>query len=100
MATPQDIETLPEGLKIVYVAVDSESEKVLYAAWDKTNFRNLADHDRSLSHRTVSTQTINVASVRAQALAKLNGVERLALNLPDWIEEGQSKFPVPAKTRR
>ena len=95
MAQKSDIEGLSEGLKVIYVALDGEPSKVLYAAWDKQRFCNLTEADRSLAHRIVETRVIDVRSLRAQALRRLDGVDRLVLNLPDWIEEGQTRSPKP-----
>lgn len=94
MATDKDIDALPEGLKVVYVAVDQDpTRNFLYAAWDKASFRILAMADRSFASRTVETRVIDVAKLRREALARLDGIDRLVLNLPDWIEEGQTKCP-------
>ncbi len=78
--------------KIVYIAIDNgidgkEKDNILYASFDEIQFNELLNRDKSRNFRTPHKIIINVAVARREALAKLNGIDRLVLGLPDWINE-------------
>lgn len=74
---------------IVYVANDhgidgSEKAKPMYAAWSKDTLSVMFAGDRGKSYRTLDKVIVDTDVAVAQALAKLNGIDRLVLNLPPW----------------
>ena len=100
MAKIEEIKRLSDKLVTVYVAMDDagpDPQRVVYAAFNKERLIELAEHDRSFSYRSVGTIQIDVGTARKQALARLNGIERLVLDLPSWVDEGQSDWPSGSK---
>lgn len=78
--------------QIVYYAVDNgidgrESDSILYAAFNEQDLDNMLNRDPSKAWRTKKEKIIDAVSIQKQALAKLNGIDRLVLNLPSWIDE-------------
>lgn len=75
--------------QIVYVATDSgidgrAPEKVLYAAFDEQTRDNLVAADKSRNWRGKKEVIVDVSLARKQALAKLDGIDRLVLGLKPW----------------
>lgn len=84
-----DDEPITGDLRIAYLVTDSgvdgrEPTKVLYATFDPHLRRALLNNDASKAHRSTSETIIDVKKARANALAKLDGIDRLVLNLRPW----------------
>lgn len=82
--------------KIVYIGVDNgidgrERDQILYAAWKEDELLKLHKSDKSKNLRTCSEIIVDVEKAKKEALAKLNGVDRLVLGLEDWITEHYQK---------
>ena len=78
--------------KIVFVAVDNgidgrSKDKILYASFDENDVKALHSKDKAKNWRRLTEQIVDVDQARLKALAKLDGVDRLVLGLPNWIEE-------------
>lgn len=75
--------------KIVFGVTDSgvdgrEVTKVLYASFDEKERDAMLAKDKSKAYRGVNEAIVDVESRRKQALAKLDGIDRLVLGLPAW----------------
>lgn len=78
--------------KIAYLVTDSgiegrDSTKVLYATWTEEARAAKLAVDKSRNWRSTDEKIVDLESARAAALAKLDGVDRLVLNLPPWPEK-------------
>lgn len=78
--------------QIAYMAVDNgidgtSKDSILYASFDEDELKRLHQKDKSKNYRTLKEQIVDVEVAKKQALAKLNGIDRLVLGLPNWIEE-------------
>ena len=86
------------GKKIVYIAVDNdiegnEEDDILYASFNEDELKSLHNKDKSKNYRKLSEIIVDVDVARANALAKLDGVDRLILGLPSWIDEKEDNEP-------
>ena len=75
--------------QIVYVVTDSGIDglaptTVLYASFEERERDAMVEADKAKAWRSKAEKIIDVASARAQALAKLDGVDRLVWGLPAW----------------
>ena len=75
--------------RIVYIATDSgidgrEPERVLYAAWTEQERDEMLQADKSKAWRRPTEKIIDEDVAKRQALAKLDGIDRLVLDLPAW----------------
>lgn len=89
------MDTKPQTKRIAYVATDSgvdgrEKTTVLYAAWTEEERDAMLEKDKSKNWRSAEEKIVNVETARRQALAKLDGIDRLVLNLPAWPDNGNS----------
>lgn len=78
--------------KIVFTSVDNGidgrmKDNILYASFDEDEIKSLYNKDKSKSWRTLKEQIVDVDEARKSALRKLNGIDRLVLGLPNWLEE-------------
>jgi len=78
--------------KIVFIAIDNgidgrEKDEILYASFDEDELKALHKKDKSAAWRRLDEKIIDVESAQRQALSKLNGVDRLVLGLPNWVDE-------------
>lgn len=78
--------------QIVYTVIDSGIDgrapsTVLYAAPSEEERDRLLNSDPSKMWRATGEQIVDLEVARKAALAKLNGIDRLALGLPNWLEE-------------
>lgn len=78
--------------KIIYTANDSgidgrEKTRVLYASFDESEIKALHNKDKSKAWRQLGEEIVDMDKARAKALAKLDGIDRAVLGLPNWIEE-------------
>lgn len=78
--------------KIAYIATDSgidgTGEKhTLYASFDEDELKQIYNRDKSKNWRTLTEVIVNVDKARSEALAKLDGIDRLVLGLPNWVDE-------------
>lgn len=76
-------------IRIVYVAIDNgidgrDKDSILYAAYSDLEIAALFAADKSKAWRRMTHQTIDPAVAYQQALAKLNGIDRLVLGLKPW----------------
>jgi hypothetical protein len=84
---------------IAYCATDSgidgrEPERVLYASETREGRETMIQADKSKAWRSRKEVIVNRGPAIAQALAKLNGIDRLVLGLPAWPEKtGISAVP-------
>lgn len=79
--------------RIAYTATDNggdgrEPTRVCYAAFTEDERDRLLSLDKSKDWRRATEQIIDVEKAIATALAKLDGIDRLVLNLPPWPETG------------
>ena len=75
--------------KIVYYVVDNGIEgtgkdRILYASFDENELDQKLSKDPSKNWRTKKEKILDEGPATAQALSKLNGIERLLLGLPAW----------------
>jgi hypothetical protein len=75
--------------RIVYVAEDTGIDglakaSVLYASFNEAERDSLINADPSKAWRTKGERIIDPAVAYKQALAKLDGVDRLVLGLKPW----------------
>lgn len=82
---------------IIYSAVDNgidgmEKESVLYSSFDEAELKSQIQKDPSRAWRRVKEQIIDTDSAKQQAFSKLNGIDRLVLGLPSWIEDKIKKY--------
>ena len=75
--------------QIIYTATDSgidgrEPTKVLYASFSEAERDAMVEADASKAWRGKSEKIIDTESAIAQALAKLDGIDRLVLGLSSW----------------
>jgi hypothetical protein len=78
--------------KIVYIAVDNgidgrSKDRFLYASFDEDEIKKMLSKDESRAWRRIKEEIIDDKVTRKQALAKLDGIDRLVLNLPSWLDE-------------
>lgn len=84
------------GKKIVYSAVDNgidgmSKDSILYSSFDEKELKSLLSKDPSRTFRTVKESIVEEESAIRKALSKLNGIDRLVLGLPNWVEERYPK---------
>lgn len=75
--------------RIVYTVIDSgvdgrEPAKVLYATFSETERDALLEQDAAKAWRSKAEAIVDEAAAVGEALAKLNGVDRLVLGLSAW----------------
>lgn len=75
--------------QIVYLAVDNgidglSKTNVLYAAFTEVERDAMIEADKSKAWRSKKEVIVDPAVARNQALAKLDGIDRLVLGLPAW----------------
>ena len=80
------------GKQIIYIAVDNgidgmAKDSILYASFDESELIKLMNKDKSKPWRTKKEVIVDVDSAKKQALRKLNGIDRLVLGLPNWLED-------------
>lgn len=78
--------------QIAYVAIDNGMEgrspdTIMYASFDEDNLAILHQKDKSRAWRRKSEQIVDIEAARKKALGKLDGIDRLVLDLPNWLEE-------------
>ena len=78
--------------QIVYIATDhgiegKEKESIVYASFDEDQLKALHKTDKSKAWRTLTERIVDVEQAKKQALSKLNGIDRLVLGLPNWLED-------------
>lgn len=78
--------------KIAYCAVSygvdgREKKSILYASFDEDELNVLHNKDKSKNFREVEEEIVDVDEARKEALAKLDGIDRLVLGLPNWLED-------------
>lgn len=88
--------------QIAYIITDSgvdgrEPTRIVTATYTEAERAALLANDTARNWRSVAEVIIDPVSARAQALAKLDGVDRLALGLPSWHAE---TYPAPAHVVR
>jgi hypothetical protein len=77
--------------KIAYIATDNgidgmEKTSILYATFDEEELKAIHNRDKSKAWRRLTEQIVDVDKAKEQALAKLNGIDRLVLGLPNWVD--------------
>jgi hypothetical protein len=75
--------------RIAYTVIDCgvdgrEAATVLYATFDETERDALLEQDESKAWRSKSETIVDDTTAVSQALAKLNGIDRLVLGLSAW----------------
>jgi hypothetical protein len=78
--------------KIVYSAVDRGIDgmgkpHILYSSFDEMELNSLIESDPSKPWRTKDERIVDTEIIKRTALSKLNGIERLVLGLPNWLED-------------
>ena len=68
----------------------------MYASFDEDELKQIYNRDKSKNWRTLTEVIVNVDKARSEALAKLDGIDRLVLGLPNWVDEALigSKFAI------
>lgn len=89
--------------KIAYLITDEgidgrEPKSICSATWDETARDQLLSIDKSKAYRSVSEVIVDEDKARAQALAKLNGIDRLVLGLESWHEQVYKEKGIKVKT--
>lgn len=75
--------------QIAYLAIDNgidgrEPSTILYASFDESEFKKMMESDKAKNWRHATERIVDVAAAQAVALSKLDGIDRLVLNLPAW----------------
>ncbi len=78
--------------KIAYLVNDNgvdgrEPTETLYATWEEADRENLLNSDKAKNWRSKAETIVDIEHARAKALAKLDGLDKLVLGLPNWLEE-------------
>lgn len=78
--------------KIVYSSVDygidgMGKRRVLYSSFDESEIDSLIKKDKAGAWRTKEETIVDVELQRKKALSKLDGIDRLVLGLPTWLQE-------------
>ena len=74
---------------IVYCGMDHgidgrDQGRVMYAYLDEWQLQRRIDRDKNKAWRTVEKRIVNLVEVKAQALKKLDGIEKLALGVEEY----------------
>jgi len=90
--------------KIVYTVycngVDGrEPTKVLYAFYDETERDLVLESDKNKNYYSKGEQIVDIGKTQAQALAKLDEVDRLVLSLSRWPSKEPHPEPSTGTTR-
>ena len=90
--------------KIVYVATDKgvdgrEQTTVMYASFGEDERNSMLAADKSKAWRGKSERIIDVEIARKNALAKLDGIDRLVLGLPAWPASDLATADDDSRTR-
>ncbi len=72
--------------KIAYLIIDNgcdgrERDNIIYASWDETERDNALEKSPNKGYYRTDEKIVNEGHTRENALAKLNGIERLTLGL-------------------
>ena len=78
--------------RIAFVATDNgidgrEKTSKLYASWDEEELKKMHNRDKSKAWRRLTEEIVDEEKARKVALAKLNGIDRLVLGLPSWLDD-------------
>lgn len=75
--------------KIVYFAADNGvdgrgPETILYASFEEEELKKMLEADSAKAWRTPKEKIVDINVARKAALGKLDGIDRLVLDLPAW----------------
>lgn len=81
--------------QIIYLVNDEGIDgmapsRTLYASFDEKERDDLLAKDKSKAWRVKAEKIIDTDTAKTQALAKLDGIDRLVLGLPSWVETSTS----------